>query len=1800
MRHRKGNNSIRREPRPLKRWTRIATYYAPLYLLILFMMTPGFAGASEHALWLAGKDEAWKLDEQSAALELVIPEFGKAKALALDDRREVLWVMTRDGYIKSYGYDGSLRLDILPPLESVAQMLHFQSLVAEYEEKIDQLSTDYEQWKHDHQKAFKEWEKQHKLAYKAWQKANPKVSHQEKWERRRQYHEELRAKQEGYKHTKREKKKAFRDELKELMALLREYQEEYRRYHRQATHELHEMEKHGVGLVADKQDGSLWVGSYIGLLKISATGQRLIETSDVGPVSDVAFDIKEKRLWAAGKRKILYLNSTAELIRQIDLTDDERIFSIKFDQKLGELWIVQDDEGLLRYNRDGVLTYSSDQEVKAVGLDGTGNLWVHGKNHLTRITSGGEQLLDIDLRQDWYKIEEMASDVNTHYLWVLGKQAEWKEQYVLKMDWVWIEFPYAWRHPRDWRPPYMRHHHHHGHKPQGMWWPVYWWEKELVRYPGERALARYAIDGAMQLGLLTELKKKRKLAASGDIYKPTVELKEPVDGGLVTPLQIFRMQVSDQGWGVDPAATKILVENAPIDLNCAIDADVLECTPKTPIEALEPTLQVSVQDYADNRSDSIELSVKLDTDNDGHADVEDTYPNDPNRWRLAKVENLQIKLNGTGVALNWDPHADQQNLNHYNIYRTGVDGANPEKINADPIQAVSYIDNSVSNGAGYQYRVIAIDHKAIPGEETELSPYFVAYNYTRVTGLSAVRQGADGLVRWDQADGFRYQVYRGLQNQTPEPLVQVTTETFLDNGAKWYNIYKYQLATIADFVDPFTQQPLAVLGPRSGSALLPALPPLSMSIDDAVADDEGVFELVINTPDRITLTGQYLEAVGPVAISAVTMDGSQQITSESASGRFQLVLPVVADTVWTIAISEITVAERSVELKLRLIEDNTPPELNIDGPLERSTDDDTLLLSGTAIDRHSSVNTITVHSDRLPGVSFGVIQGANGAFSSEIPLERGDNQITVQATDVMGNQANVGLIVTRSVSLAPELVIQSPTQGATVYDPKINLSGVIYSRLDSDSIRVIFGDRQIFPAAGAEEGIHHFTFEDVVLGTGYNNLVVRAETTAGNSEASIIVQYLENPPESEVIPPPEVEITSPSLETTVNESSITVTGLVSGGEDTTLTINGESVDLMGEGTSGGSFKYQLDFSNCDGGITTLTFIATDSAGKTTTKTVNFVCDATPPVIALTTGGLSDAPVVNRVVENPFVLEGTVSDANLAGFNINGQPVTLKPGAVAGTYNFTGALQLPTAQDSTVILEAWDLAANHTSRTLVLNAESPVTIELLSPRQDAELLTDGTGTEIEVITRIGQLEAGYQVTMALDNGTAQPMILDGTMANGVLTTTETTGQHTVTVSVLDSNDVLQASTSVTVSLKDLTQLPLSIERHIPLNAEKNAKPNSFIALYFNRPIETDKLQIEVRQTVHAETYDLAGQKGAGFGDIPKPSIVQVHLDMEPVTGATAYYPTDRYITFHPEERLHYGAYILVDVTYNGAELKRFAFNVEPQPTTLAGVVVDQQRTPLQGITLSLPELGMTTESDSNGNYVFQIRGDVTRTMNDGQYRLVVNPGMKNQQFGITDTWVNLQAQRLNSISAQIVPMLNQGIAFQYISGGNAETVLAAGNLILDLSEAALLFPDGTAQGNAHVQLLQGSQLSFPATASAAPAWMYAVQPAGIAVDGNTGVSILMPRLGGNRDYIPPNGTLVAMLGFNSETKMIEVMGVGEIMDQKVQSLGKLPLQSLDYIGYAMVNEEGQQVLQRYKNGEISSIDILRSELETAGE
>jgi len=68
----------------------------------------------------------------------------------------------------------------------------------------------------------------------------------------------------------------------------------------------------------------------------------------------------------------------------------------------------------------------------------------------------------------------------------------------------------------------------------------------------------------------------------------------------------------------------------------------------------------------------------------------------------------------------------------------------------------------------------------------------------------------------------------------------------------------------------------------------------------------------------------------------------------------------------------------------------------------------------------------------------------------------------------------------------------------------------------------------------------------------------------------------------------------------------------------------------------------------------------------------------------------------------------------------------------------------------------------------------------------------------------------------------------------------------------------------------------------------------------------------------------------------------------------------------------------------------------------------------------------------------------------------------------------------------------------------------------------------------------------------------------------------------------------MLGLDDRSQLIVPVGVGQIENYRVRSVGELQYQRLDAIGYGMVPYEWQETLAKYANGDIS-LELMRAEL-----
>jgi len=191
--------------------------------------------------------------------------------------------------------------------------------------------------------------------------------------------------------------------------------------------------------------------------------------------------------------------------------------------------------------------------------------------------------------------------------------------------------------------------------------------------------------------------------------------------------------------------------------------------------------------------------------------------------------------------------------------------------------------------------------------------------------------------------------------------------------------------------------------------------------------------------------------------------------------------------------------------------------------------------------------------------------------------------------------------------------------------------------------------------------------------------------------------------------PPALTISSLPNGTSTSNGLLNLFGTVTDSVGiSSLTVNGVSVLLNPDG----SFSYPLLL---QGGLNTVTTIATDSAGNQTTDTRSVTLDLTLPVLNVT------APADNSTSYQQYVtVTGTIDPTNTVQISVNGGT----PGSVAITGStFTQSVNLVTGMNTLEIF-ATDLngRTNTVKRTIFSNSQlATITI---TPNQDA-LTTQGS-------------------------------------------------------------------------------------------------------------------------------------------------------------------------------------------------------------------------------------------------------------------------------------------------------------------------------------------------------------------------------------------------------------------------------------------------------------------------------------------
>lgn len=190
------------------------------------------------------------------------------------------------------------------------------------------------------------------------------------------------------------------------------------------------------------------------------------------------------------------------------------------------------------------------------------------------------------------------------------------------------------------------------------------------------------------------------------------------------------------------------------------------------------------------------------TDLDGDFKLRITLPNRPS--------GLTVEAPESSVSLSWDA-ASAGSVVEYNIYRTqtSIDSTRgPGAYSVDrSVVEPNYVDESVTEGETYHYRVTAVDEV---GNESSFSTEVRATPGPQPSPPSNVRAGATGdssaTVRWQEvADAAKYRLYRDTEPIDtaggPEPRTAVdSTETgvadYTDTGLIPGRTYYYRVTAV--------------------------------------------------------------------------------------------------------------------------------------------------------------------------------------------------------------------------------------------------------------------------------------------------------------------------------------------------------------------------------------------------------------------------------------------------------------------------------------------------------------------------------------------------------------------------------------------------------------------------------------------------------------------------------------------------------------------------------------------------------------------------------------------------------------------------------------------------------------------------------------------------------------------------------------------------------------------------------------------------------------------------------------------
>lgn len=223
-----------------------------------------------------------------------------------------------------------------------------------------------------------------------------------------------------------------------------------------------------------------------------------------------------------------------------------------------------------------------------------------------------------------------------------------------------------------------------------------------------------------------------------------------------------------------------------------------------------------------------------------------------------------------------------------------------------------------------------------------------------------------------------------------------------------------------------------------------------------------------------------------------------------------------------------------------------------------------------------------------------------------IAKDEAGNTTTVNQSDAtLGSK----LRLTVKEKTAPVITISSPTASQLLTSNQPTISFTVTdddSGVNPDTIKLLIDGSEIsgITKTKTTSGYSCSYKPSTALSDGSHTVVVKASDYDGNAATQKSVSF-----KIDTVPP-ELSVTSPVDKLITNKTTVTVAGTTNDATSSpvTLTINGSAVTVYDDGT------FSKDITLKDGS-NTITIVAKDGAGRTTTVTRTVTLDTEAPVIS---------------------------------------------------------------------------------------------------------------------------------------------------------------------------------------------------------------------------------------------------------------------------------------------------------------------------------------------------------------------------------------------------------------------------------------------------------------------------------------------------------------------------------------------------------------------------------------------------------